>query len=235
VEPLPETVEAVEDYGPFVVENEDLLAELAAKAAQVVQVVPQCVGVSLASNRDGVSFTMVATSAEVAALDAVQYLAGGPCVAAVDLDEVVRYEPVTGEERWRLFARATAAAGVASTLTLPLVVDDVVVGSVNLYAAAPDVFAGHHEELAAVFGAWAAGAVTDADLSFSTRRVAEQAPRLLREDLDIHVAIGLIAAQDHVASADARARLDDAARRAGVSEALMASTVIELAGLDDSD
>ena len=37
----------------------------------------------------------------------------------------------------------------------------------------------------------ASGAVTNADLSFSTRAIAEQAPRKLQQDLDVHVAVGI--------------------------------------------
>jgi GAF domain-containing protein len=237
VEPIPETVRVIADFGPFVIEHEDLLAELLDKAQQVQAVVPQCVGISVASNEDDVTFTLVATAPEIAVLDAIQYVAGGPCVEAAKTDEVLAYDQagLFDEEEWQLFAQATAAAAVASTLSLPIVQDAHVIGGVNLYASTTTAFDGHHEAIAAIFDAWAPGAVTNADLSFTTRNIAEAAPDLLREDIDLSVAVGLIANQDRISIDHARQRLSEAARRAGVSQAQLAQTIIELRRLQDSD
>jgi GAF domain-containing protein len=230
VEPIPETAQAITDFGPFVIEDDDLLTELQEKSRQVQGLVPQCLGLSLASNQDGLTFTLVATANEIAVLDAIQYVAGGPCVGAVKAERVVAYEQTElfDEQGWQLFAHATAAATVASTLTLPILGGGRVIGSVNLYAATPTAFDGHHEAIARIFDAWAPGAVTNADLSFTTRGVAETAPDCLREDIDLTVASGLIAHQDHVSVEDGRRRLREAARRAGVSEVQLAQTIIEL-------
>src|SRR3982751_1159884 len=103
-------------------------------------------------------------------------------------------DDVLDEMRWRLFAGATAERGVRSTLTLPVVSDERVEGTVNLYAASARAFVGHHEELAKVFGAWACGAVSNADLGFRTRTEAEAAPQRLREQHVIDVATGIVAA-----------------------------------------
>ena len=108
---------------------------------------------------------------------------------------------------------------MASTLTLPILGDDRVVGSVNLYASTADAFEGQHQAIADGFGAWAPGAVSNADLSFTTRRSAEQAPLHLRHDIDIHAASAIIAAQEATDPGHARARLRDAAQRAGITEA----------------
>jgi GAF domain-containing protein len=237
VEPIPETARAIEDFGPFVIENEDLLGELLDKAEQVQALVPQCLGVSVASNADQVTFTLVATAKEIALLDAVQYVAGGPCVAAVDAERVLAYEhdELFDEDDWLLFAHATAAGLVASTLSLPIIASGHVVGSVNLYASTPHAFDGLHQDLARIFDAWAPGAVTNADLSFETRGVAEHAPELLRADVDLAIASSFIANQDQLSVEDGRQRLRDAARRAGVSEAQLAHTIIELQRIQDAE
>lgn len=133
-----------------------------------------------------------------------------------------------------MFAQGTAAAAVTSTLTLPIVADGTVVGSVNLYGASRQAFTGHHEELARIFDAWAPGAVTNADLSFSTRHTAEQAADHLRSSYRIEVAVGLLAGRALLDLATARARLEDSARRAGVSIAQLAETYIKLERLKNS-
>src|ERR1700712_4790789 len=86
MEPIPETIEAIEEYGPF--EDVDFLADLRERARRVEQVAPDCVGLSLATRDHGVTFTLVASDLDVAVLDAVQYLSGGPCVSAVDKQQV---------------------------------------------------------------------------------------------------------------------------------------------------
>ena len=100
-------------------------------------------------------------------------------------------------------------------------------GSVNLYAAAPRAFVGHHDALAQIFGAWAAGAVANADLSFTTRGEAQAAPGQIRERNLVDVAIGILAAELQVDVGTATDRLQDAAARAGVTLAQLARTIID--------
>jgi GAF domain-containing protein len=232
VDPIPETAEAIEEYGPFMSEGEDALIRLKAMAARVRSLVPECVGMSLATLADGVTLTLVATDAEIAALDGVQYVSDGPCVSAVDEDRTVEYRSTDplDERSWQLFAQVTSASGIASTLTLPIMEDDQARGSVNLYATRPDAFTGQHQAVATIVGGWAPGAVINADLGFTTRRTAEQAPRILDDDMRIHVAVGIIIATDDVDAETARARLRQAAGRAGVSEAALARKIIESLG-----
>jgi GAF domain-containing protein len=234
VDPIPESVEAVEEFGPF---EPELLQDLQDRARQVQDLVPDCVGVSVASQEHGMTVTVVATDAEIAALDGVQYVDHGPCVDAMrlqDPQDAQEYQHDMFEEAgWQLFAQATAASSIASTLTLPIVSGERVVGSVNLYAATARAFAGHHEEIAQIFGAWAPGAVTNADLDFSTRRTSQQAPQVLYEETRIQVAVGLLAAANAISVETAVAQLSDAARRAGVSEAAIAEKLIS--GVRDAD
>jgi GAF domain-containing protein len=225
-EPIPETVEAVDNLDPSA-DDGSLLADLIRLAGRAQEIVPDLVGVSIASFDHGLTFTLVATAEEIAVLDAVQYVAGGPCVEAAETDRVNEFEPdLLNEDRWRLFAEATAAHAVHSTLTLPVLSDGRVVGTVNLYAASRRAFVGQHEQLAEVFGAWAAGAVANADLSFTTRKEAERAPQILRNQNLIDLATGIVAAQLGVDVDTAVARLRDAASRAGVSLLQLARDIV---------
>ena len=236
MEPIPETVEAIQKYVPSGVGDVDLLGQLREAGARVQQIVPDCLGFSLASKQHGLTFTLIANGLDMAVLDAVQYLSGGPCVAAVDQQQRHPVEFDRGdlldEDSWRLFGRATAARGVHSTLTLPLLQDHEVVGSVNLYGASGRAFTGHHEALADIFEAWAPGAVTNADLSFATLREARRAPRVLREATTVQVAVGILAAREGLEAEAAERRLHDAAERAGVSVHDLAQAVLDAHGLD---
>jgi GAF domain-containing protein len=233
MEPIPETVKAIEELGPFANET-DLLDDLKHKGSQVTELVPDCVGLSVASPEHGVTFTLIASDRQLAFLDAIQDLCGSMEMASrpdphpgdVDQDSL-------DEETWQLLAMASAARGVVSTLTLPIVKDDCIAGAVNLYGASRQAFTGHHEQLAEIFGAWAPGAVTNADLSFSTRRDAEQAPRRLRNESTVSQAAHVVAAFEGVSLSDAHRRIREAALRAGITEEQLAEAVIRLRGRPD--
>jgi GAF domain-containing protein len=228
MEPIPETVKAIEELGPFTNET-DLLDELKRMGGEVTDLVPDCVGLSLASPEHGVTFTLIASDRQLAFLDAIQDLcesmemAPSPEPPPGNVDE-----DLLDEETWHLLALATAARGVVSTLTLPIVKDDSIAGAVNLYGASRQAFTGHHEQLAEIFGAWAPGAVTNADLSFSTRRDAEQAPRRLQKESTVSQAAHVIAELEGVSLSDALRRIRAAALRAGISEEQLAEAVIRL-------
>lgn len=228
MEPIAETLQAIDELELYPGEA-SLEERLRTTADRAEQLAPGLVGVSVALQRDDVTFTLVATDEAIATLDAVQYLTSGPCVDAMDLGHgIATPEGLLSEQRWQTFARASAAAGVESTLTLPVLDGGVVVSTVNLYGREPDTFAGRHQDLAAVFGAWAPGAVTNADLSFATRRAAEQAPRQLKESALVNLATGLLAADRDISLEEAKAQLDDSARRAGVPVHQLARVLVGL-------
>ncbi len=228
VEPIPETVQALAELDATL-DEERLLDQLLATIGRARRVVPGLVGVSLASREHGVTFTVVATSDEIAALDAVQYLSSGPCVEAIDNGHgIATPHGLLDEGHWQDFARASAARGIHSTLTLPVVSRGEVVSTINLYGHRDETFNDKHRELAEVFGAWAPGAVTNADLSFSTRAQAELAPAHLRDTVVVDTATGILAAQRGLTVNDARAQLEDASRRAGVPVVTLARVVVDL-------
>jgi GAF domain-containing protein len=226
VEPIPETQQVLDELASH---GDTDLVDLVQKMGQrAKEIVPRCVGLSLALFEDGLTFTLVASDEEVASLDAVQYLDGGPCVAAPHEEQVldVSGSDMLSEDRWVLYAQATAAVGVASSLTLPILGDEgAVIGSVNLYAATPNAFEGHHEDLAKALGASARSAVANADLSFSTRLEAVKGPTRLTESDVVNVAVGIISASQHVDIGTARERLRQAAARAGITEEQAARAV----------
>lgn len=217
MEPIPETEHALNkllSYG-----DTGAAIALVTMGESAKEIVPECVGLSLAMLEDGLTFTLVATSEEAAILDAMQYLDGGPCVEDLVRQETidVNQADLMDENRWLMFAQASAAAGVASSLSLPIMGEGRAVGGVNLYAATAGAFNGRHEELAAALGASAEGAVANADLAFSTRQKAAEAPARLADQNDVNIAVGIIAANQDVDVRTAHERLEDAAARAGIT------------------
>src|ERR1700712_6009768 len=74
---------------------------------RVREIVPQCFALSLGLLDEGLTFTLVAETREIAVLDAIQYIDGGPCVVATHEGRIVEAAPTsTDEDLWQLFARA---------------------------------------------------------------------------------------------------------------------------------
>lgn len=231
MKPIPQTIEAINELGHHIDET-DLLERLDVVSAQVLAVVPDTIGLSVASLAEDATFTVVASSEEIAVLDACQYLSSGPCIEAQDPTHglEVTQADMFDEGAWRLFAQASAAHAVRSTLTLPIVRADQVIGTVNLYGASEHAFSDSTEELASILGAWAPGAVANADLGFHTRRLAEQAPVIMRAEAMVQTATGIIAATLDIGFLEAERRLDRAATRAGVSRTRLAEALVSLSG-----
>jgi GAF domain-containing protein len=227
MEPVPETRAVLRELGAY--GDVDLVEDLEQAGRRVQEVVPECVGLSVSCLEEGLTFTMVASSERIASLDAMQYLDGGPCVdsALQDKDVDVADLGALDEHRWLMYAQTGAASGVASSLSMPLRGNGRVTGSVNLYASTPDAFTGHQEALAAIFGAWAPGAVSNADLPFRTRLEAAVAPGRVHDRYLLDQAYGWVAASQGVDVDTARQRLTDAAARAGITELQVARAVLE--------
>ena len=225
MEPTSETHEALQALQRY---GDDAVAqELASLGRAAREVIPELVGLSLSLVEEALTFTLVA-EAELSRVDAMQYLDDGPCVAAVREGRVVPFtmDDVMNEDRWALFARASAAAGVRSSLSLPVIQDDVTVAGINLYASLPQAFDGHHDELAAALGGWSPGAVANGDLAFRTRLEAAAAPVLIHEQDVVTQAVGALAGQRNVSVATALILLQNAASRAGVTVFQAAQTFV---------
>lgn len=171
--------------------------------------------------------TLVASTGQIAALDAAQYLYGGPCVEDLEGTEPlnVTIGDLLDEGRWQMYAQASATAGIASSLSLPVMAADRVVGGVNLYASTADAFTGRHQPVAEAVGSGAAFAVSNADLSFTMLQQALEAPDTLCALGDMDLAVGVISESQGVPITIARERLRDAAAPAGISEAEAAKAI----------
>jgi hypothetical protein len=226
MKPLAETDEALRHLARY--GDDRLAADLAEVVQQAASRVPDLVGLSLGLVQQGIVLTYVSTADELATLDAVQYLEGGPCVHAAEIGETVDadHAALLDEGRWQMFAQAGAAFGVLSTLSLPIIENGVVTAGINLYGCRSGTFGGREEELALLFGAWAPGAVSNADLSFSSRLEAAEAPARLEDLATVDLAVGVLAATHDVDPGRARAQLQQAAARAGVSVVALAMVVI---------
>ena len=87
--------------------------------------------------------TAVFTEDDAPEIDRAQYDTGrGPCVAAYRTGEILRIDDTLADDRWPEFAASAAAHGVRSTLSLPLLTGDSILGALNLYSRTTSAFDG---------------------------------------------------------------------------------------------
>lgn len=205
----------------------DLIAEVHRIAGEIEKTVPSCVGVSITIARDALTFTLVASSEVAERLDATQYEKGGPCVEAAEHGQEQVVDDVLSESRWHAYARAAAAANVRSSLALPLMNREGLGGSLNIYAADPHAFTGTNPKLRELAGGTVDALITNADLEFTSRDRADDAPRLLKESDVINQAIGMLIGAHGTDPERAKKRLHETAANTGVSVLEAAKEIVD--------
>lgn len=206
MELLPQSREALDEYvTPSVDDVETLLRVIEGWA---VRAVPDCVALSVTLLDEDLTFTLVDEAATTKP-------EGGDTSGPDDASEAAY---ALDERGWAEMARERAFAGIASTVSLPVVEHGRAVLNIDLYASTAYAFHDRIDGLVEALGAWQAGAVTNADLGFETLRRAELAPERLREQRLVDVAIGLVAARMAVTTEAAALLLRESADRSGVSE-----------------
>jgi GAF domain-containing protein len=226
MEQIPETKQALGGMRGPEAENMSRLLDVISR--QVRAIVPDCVGLSLSTvvGEEHLTFTVAASSVEMAMFDALQYLDGGPCEEAISIGQTVRTDDLH-EEQWRLLSEATAATGVRSTLSFPMSEGGRVVGGVNLYGASTRAFVGSEEALGALLGSSAREAVSNADLSFTTRTEARKTANRLKDRATISQAVEMLAHRNNEDANTARTRLESAAARAALSSIDLAHLILD--------
>jgi len=142
----------------------------------------------------------------------------------------VQVEDVLDEERWRLYRHSSTTVGIRSSLSLPLRDDsDRIVGALNIYATEPGAFHGREEIFAEVFGAKVSELVKNADLTFQTREWARQLPDRVSARRKLETAVGVLMALRGWSPQEARAKLREAAEKAGIGVERVAEVVMEMA------
>ncbi len=223
MEPIPETVRAVEDLAPAG-DGDPLLERLVEQGRQVTTLVPDCIALALASTEHGVTFVLLASRRQLGLLAAIQHEAADAAPRSPEPPQA----DLLDEDAWHRHALSGAAPCVATTLTMPVRSPECLAGSVTLYGASRRAFAGLHTQLAEILGAWAPGAITNGDLPFRALGEAVDAPDRLRRHRTLDEAVRIVGLIQEIAPDLARRRIRDAAARAGISEEQLAEAVVRL-------
>ncbi|MCV7281758.1 GAF and ANTAR domain-containing protein [Mycolicibacterium flavescens] len=187
----------------------DLLGDVAGFAARAIPDVDGA-GVALASlDGRGNLETRAATADFVWEIDGVQYdeLNEGPCLTAMQTARPTVSGSLGSDQRWPHFGGRVARMDVHSALSLPLVVDDRVIGVINAYARQRDAFGEHAVQLGTQFAGPAAVSVYHGQLLAHARERTAQLQRALASRAVIDQAIGIIRSRSGVTAEEAFDRL----------------------------
>jgi len=159
--------------------------------------------------------TAVATSEAARRVDGSQYEAdgGGPCLDAYRRQQVLRIDSTSADPRWPEFAMTAAAAGIMSTLSLPLVVAGDGLGALNIYCHEENGFSESDEALAMTFASYASVALANARVYWRTQRLADQLEQALSTRGMIEQAKGIIIAEQGCSADEAFQLLVSASQR----------------------
>src|SRR5580704_13436670 len=116
----------------------DLQAVLGRVAELARQTLPGVVGASVTLVESDRAFTAAFAGQLALDLDETQYQEGfGPCLEVAQSAGIVTVPDMAAETRWPAFARQALAAGVRSSLSVALPLQEAVLGALNLYATQP--------------------------------------------------------------------------------------------------
>ncbi|KAB1912095.1 GAF and ANTAR domain-containing protein [Micromonospora sp. AMSO31t] len=160
------------------------------------QSIPGCAYVSVTLTHAGTARTAAATAELARELDEWQYRYDqGPCLDASASAESLLVPDMAGEQRWAGWVARARAAGVGSSLSIGLPIQEAVTGALNLYGVAAHAFDAEAIAVAEDFAAYAAVALANAHLYDSTATLARQMRDAMRSRAVIEQAKGIIMGQ----------------------------------------
>ncbi|MGI5525281.1 GAF and ANTAR domain-containing protein [Micromonospora sp. CA-259024] len=184
---------------------DDVLQRVAELAKRVL---PVPVEVSVTLVRGGTAHTAVFTNELAQDMDERQYAQGsGPCLEAATAGEVLAVPDLATEDRWPAWAERGRTAGVGSSVSIGLPMQEAVVGALNVYAGTPHAFDDDTVAVLETFAAYAAVALANAQLYDSTATLARQMQEAMANRAVIEQAKGIVMAERRCSPAEAFAIL----------------------------
>jgi GAF domain-containing protein len=231
----PEVVRRLDDVTDILTSLGDLLAAeeelgrvLQRSVDQLTEAVPGADMASVTVLRGDTGETVASSSKRVWGIDQDQYAAGdGPCLEAARTGRTVRTGVEAAGERWPQFTKSAREAGVESYLAVPLMIDDMFAGSLNLYSEQLHGFADFDEALLRLYAAAACAAIENARRYAEARKVAQQLSRALDSRAGIDQAIGVLMAQRGMTAEQAFAELSSQSQRTNVKLREIAARLID--------
>jgi GAF domain-containing protein len=205
---LDEASEALEELAGVLATGQTLNDALQQLVESASRVIPDAENVSVTVVGPEGASTEAWTDEKVVEIDRKQYATGdGPCLEASRTQRPVRATVEGGREKWPEFAAAAERAGVRAYLSAPIVVEDAVIGWLNLYSSDDRAFDPFDEALLRLFVTAASTSITGFRRYERSRRLVEHLQRALESRAEIDQAKGVLMAAHGVDAEEAFTRL----------------------------
>ncbi|MFL6095328.1 MAG: ANTAR domain-containing protein, partial [Blastococcus sp.] len=149
------------------------------------------------------------------------------CLAATATRELIRIDDLTTDGRWPSWAAAVAPLGLRAAMSSPLVVGDVSLGAMKVYADEPGAFDAGAEQRLALFSAQAAVFVANVRSFDRAKRLSQGMRQAVRDRDAVSTAKGVLMGRDAVDEDTALRLLLARAERDGTTVAEAARSVVE--------
>ncbi|HEY0640645.1 MAG TPA: GAF and ANTAR domain-containing protein [Pseudonocardiaceae bacterium] len=215
---------------------EQVLGRVAELAKRTIGAAAEVSVTLVRSGRDRAPTTAACTGELALRLDERQYEQGfGPCLDASEAGAVLLIRDMATEDRWPKYAPHAVEAGVRSSLSIGLPVQQAVTGALNIYGREPDSFDEDTVALAQTFAGYAAVALANAQLYASTAALAGQMQSAMASRAVIEQAKGLLMGQLRCSPDEAFTTLTRMSQRANRKLRDLATEIVEAAqkGQDD--
>jgi GAF domain-containing protein len=203
---------------------DDVLARLTAVAKRAVPGAYE-VSVTMHERRPA---TAASTSEFAIRIDNCQYQCGdGPCLEALRLGKTVVVADQAADSRWPAYAECAVAAGIGSSVSVPLMVDDRHIAALNIYGTRPDAFGQDAVDAAEALAIYAAVVLANADLYFTATSRAEQMNAAMESRAVIEQAKGVLMGARRCTAEEAFAILVKLSQQSGRKLRDVASALID--------
>lgn len=207
---------------------QDFLAQIAILA---VDAIPGADGAGLTLIERGRSDTVVTSTEFVQQIEDIQYngVHEGPCITAAATGKTVRSGLLSADPRWLRFGPRVGRLGVHSVLSLPLLIDDVVVGAMNVYARARHAFDDRAKRVGELFAVPAAIAVQNAQVLAQTQLLSANLQQALVNRAVIDQAIGIIISRTGTTPEKAFNRIRTLSQKQHIKVSVVATSIVDAA------
>ncbi len=228
-----DVIVAVQGLAGLVANVDDIDAVLGHIAVFAVAAVPGAdgAGVTLLRRGEGPPTVLAwsVTDQFVREIDHLQYdICGeGPCLTAMQTERALVSGSLGSDDRWPRFGGRAARLKVHSALSVPLIVDAVVVGALNIYAHERDAFTEHAVRVAEQFATPAAVSVGNIQLLHAAHTRATQLQTALTSRAVIDQAIGIVRSRSGGSAQEAFDRLRQISQNENVKLSVIAERLVE--------
>lgn len=201
---------------------------LTAVATLATAAIPGADGAGVTMTEAGRSDTVVASAPFVREVDTIQYRLGeGPCISAASTSTTTTSGALGRDPAWPRFGPLADALGVNSVVSLPLVLDGEVIGSLNVYAFGSDAFPTSSIRIGELFADPATVAIVNARRFEEAQQLTQQLEAALVNRAVIDQAIGIIRSRSGLTANEAFTRLRIRSQRNRTKLAVVATGIVD--------